>query len=60
MANTYITGIIDDPADSLFTYGPSGGWDSFYSPYFVPQFDDLNFENDTVADYAQDVRLYKN
>ena len=29
-------GIIDDPADSLFTYTPGENWATFYSPDFVP------------------------
>ena len=29
-------GIIDDPAGSLFSYGPSEEWRTFYDPDFVP------------------------
>ena len=49
-------GIIDDPADSLFTYGINGGWDTFYDPLFVPQFDH-HFVNDTIATIADEVSL---
>ncbi len=48
------SGIIDDPNDSLFTYGANGGWDSFYSPTFVPQFG-IEFTNDTIAKDAEEV-----
>ena len=29
-------GIIDDPAESLFSYGPGEEWRTFYDPDFVP------------------------
>ena len=41
-------GIIDDPAESLFSYGPGEGWATFYDPHFVPfyepEFADANMQ----------------
>ena len=34
-----ITGIVDNPTESLFTYGPNGGWDTFYNPEYQPAFE---------------------
>ena len=33
-----LAGIIDDPAQSLFTYGADGSWDTFYRPDYTPAF----------------------
>ena len=33
-----IIGIIDNEADSLFTYGQEESWQKFYSPNFIPMF----------------------
>lgn len=35
----YAVGIIDDPRDSIFTYGPSGSWNNFYRPDYLPLFE---------------------
>lgn len=32
-------GIIDNPDDSLFTYGASGSWNTFYKPDYTPLFE---------------------
>ena len=31
-------GIIDTPANSLFTYQPGESWATYYDPYFVPTY----------------------
>lgn len=32
-------GIIDRPNDSIFTYGCSGSWNTFYKPDYTPLFE---------------------
>ena len=36
-------GIIDSPADSLFTYASGQNWSTFYQPDFIPAFDPIFF-----------------
>lgn len=33
-----ISGIIDTPLDSLFTYQPGETWENFYDPFFEPTY----------------------
>ena len=35
---THTAGIIDTPANSLFTYQPGESWATYYDPYFVPTY----------------------
>ena len=54
MQSKLFSGIIDDPTDSIFTYGVNGAWESFYDPNFTPLFD-TSFINKTIADDAKEV-----
>ena len=47
----FIAGIIDNPLDSLFTYGENGGWSTFYKPDFVQ----TEFPNSEIEDKAHEV-----
>jgi len=46
---TYIAGIVDNPTKSLFTYGPNGGWDTFYNPEYQPAFEVIFLDSDLQA-----------
>ena len=48
-----IAGIIDNPLNSLFTYGENGGWNTFYKPDFVPLFE-TEFPNSEIEDKAHE------
>ena len=49
-----ITGIVDNPTESLFTYGPNGGWDTFYDPEYQPAFEVI-FSDPNLQAQAQEV-----
>ena len=44
------TGIVDNSRSSLFTYGSSGSWNTFYKPAYTPLFEakfiDASFEEE--------------
>lgn len=48
-------GIIDRPIDSIFTYGRSGSWDTFYKPDYTPlfeaKFNDPELEEEALTLY---------
>jgi len=44
----FTAGIIDSPANSLFTYQPGESW-ATYDPYFVPTYQTLFNDLDLVA-----------
>jgi len=44
-----IAGIVDNPTKSLFTYGPNGGWDTFYNPEYQPAFEVIFLDSDLQA-----------
>lgn len=54
----YFIGIIDDEADSLFTYAPGTRWSDFYhpnfSPMFQPVFDDPLLEEEAKITCGDD------
>ena len=45
-------GIIDRPNDSIFIYGRSGSWNTFYKPDYTPlfeaKFNDLELEEEAL------------
>ena len=51
-------GIIADPAQSLFTYGADGSWDTFYRPDYIPafgvEFSDPELEEEARATCGDD------
>jgi len=53
------SGIMDNPADSLFTYAPGRNWSDFYdpnfSPMFLPTFDDPALEKEATSICGSDV-----
>lgn len=53
-------GIIDNPSDSLFTYGSSGSWNTFYKPTYVPIFE-AEFSDPELEEQAIEViiTIYK-
>ena len=51
---TNFAGIIDDPSDSLFTYGPAGGWDTFYQPLYEPLFE-VQFSDPALRQDAENI-----
>jgi hypothetical protein len=50
--SSHFLGIIDNPADSLFTYASGQNWSTFYQPDFTPAFDPIftSSELETQAD----------
>lgn len=49
---SYFIGIIDDEADSLFTYAPGTRWSDFYDPNFSPMFQPV-FDDPALAEEAK-------
>ena len=49
-----VSGIIADPRQSLFTYGPNGDWDAYYHPEFDPTFEP-NFSDSELEEQAQEI-----
>ena len=47
-----LAGIIADPAQSLFTYGADGSWDTFYQPDYTPAFE-VEFSNPELEEEAR-------
>ena len=47
-------GIIDNPRQSIFTYGPSGDWETYYHPDYNPAFTP-NFSSPVLEEQAHDV-----
>ena len=47
-------GIVDDPSSSLFTYGASGSWNTFYKPEYKPIFE-VTFSDPTFEEKAHEV-----
>ena len=47
-------GIIDNPSDSLFTYGSSGSWNTFYKPTYEPIFEAV-FSDPELEEQALEV-----
>ena len=47
-------GIIQNPADSLFTYAPEENWSDFYAPDFVPMFE-AKFSDTRLEEQAKEV-----
>ena len=45
-------GIIADPAQSLFTYGADGSWDTFYRPDYRPAFE-VEFSDPELEEEAR-------
>ena len=45
----HTAGIIDSPANSLFTYQPGESWATYYDPYFVPTYQTLFNDSDLAA-----------
>ena len=45
----HTAGIIDTPANSLFTYQPGESWATYYDPYFVPTYQTLFNDSDLAA-----------
>ena len=39
-------GIVNNPRESLFTYGPNGDWDSFHDVEYVPAFQPTFFSRE--------------
>ena len=46
---SHTAGIIDTPANSLFTYQPGESWATYYDPYFVPTYQTLFNDSDLAA-----------
>ena len=46
---SHTAGIIDSPANSLFTYQPGESWATYYDPYFVPTYLAEFFDPDLAA-----------
>ena len=49
-----LVGIIADPAQSLFTYGADGSWDTFYRPDYTPAFG-VEFSDPELEEEARSI-----
>lgn len=49
-----LTGIVGDPHQSLFTYGPNGDWDTYHRPEYNPTFEP-NFSDPHLEEQAQEI-----
>lgn len=47
-------GIISDPRQSLFTYGPDGDWDYYYNINYTPAFEPV-FSNPELEEEASEI-----
>ena len=50
----FVSGIIDDPAESLFTYQDGQSWATYYSPSFIPVYD-ASFKDADLEAKAREV-----
>ena len=50
----FLSGIIDNPDDSLFTYNAFGRWKKFYKPEYRPLFE-ATFNDTALKEKATEV-----